>query len=179
MIEKLWNLHTSYRFYKVKTRKPCLNQIRIWAGGLILQGSRPTSNLYRPVSQNGRVLPTKGRRSPVHGYGPLGFKHNSFDDFYALISSSYLLKDKILVVLKNVCDLMCPNGLFFSGIYSGFDFAGTWEEDSCTPKLFFHPDDNLKKILADWFEIPYFKRIEFEKSELSFQSAILRKRTGE
>ena len=111
----------------------------------------------------------------------LDFEHSSFDAIYALNSFLHLPKDEFPIVLENVCNVLRPTGLFYLGTYGGFEFADIWEKDFYEPKRFFsfHSDENLKKILADMFEILYFKRIEFEEGELSFQSAILRKHTGD
>jgi SAM-dependent methyltransferase len=119
----------------------------------------------------------KGVEARVMDMVHLDFEHTSFDAVYALNSFLHLPKDKFLVALKNVCGVLHLAGLFFLGIYGGFDFAGIWEKDFYTPKRFFsfHSDENLKRILANTFEVLYFKRIELEEGELSFQSAILRK----
>jgi SAM-dependent methyltransferase len=107
----------------------------------------------------------------------LDFEHSSFDAVYALNSFLHLPKDELPIALENVCDVLHPTGLFYLGIYGGFEFADIWEKDFYEPKRFFsfHSDENLKKILSDTFEILYFKHIDFEEGKLGFQSTILRK----
>ena len=111
----------------------------------------------------------------------LDFEQDSFDAVFALNSFLHLTKDEFPLSLENVRNVLRPAGLFYLGIYGGFEFADIWEKDFYRPKRFFsfHSDENLKGILTDTFEILYFKRIEFEKEELSFQSTILRKHAGE
>ena len=123
----------------------------------------------------------KGIDAHIMDMAHLDFEQASFDAVYALNSFLHLPKDEFPVVLKNVCNVLNPNGLFFLGIYGGIEFEGIWEKDAYRPKRFFsfHSDENLKKALVDTFEILYFKRIEFGKDQLSFQSTILRKRAGE
>ena len=123
----------------------------------------------------------KGLDAHVMDMIHLDFEQGSFDAVYALNSFLHLTKDEFPVALKNVLGVLRPDGLFYLGIYGGVEFTGIWEKDAYRPKRFFsfHSDENLKKILADMFEILYFKRIEFEEGELSFQSAILRKHTGD
>ena len=123
----------------------------------------------------------KGLDAQVMDMVNLDFERESFDAVYALNSFLHLTKDEFPVALENVRNVLRPAGLFYLGLYGGFEFADIWEKDFYTPKRFFsfHSDENLKMILADIFEILYFKRIEFGEDELSFQSTILRKRAGE
>ena len=71
------------------------------------------------------------------------------------------------------------DGLFYLGLYGGFDFEGIWEEDSYTPKRFFsfYTDEDLKQTLNNVFDIVYFRSIEFDKDQRPFQSVVLRKNT--
>jgi len=110
----------------------------------------------------------------------LDFEQDSFDAVFALNSFLHLTKDEFPLSLENVRNVLRSAGLFYLGIYGGFEFADIWEKDFYRPKRFFsfHSDENLKRILADTFEILYFKRIDFEKDRLSFQSTILRNRVG-
>jgi SAM-dependent methyltransferase len=123
----------------------------------------------------------KGLDAHVMDMAQVDFKQDSFDAVYALNSFLHLPKDEFPLALGNVCNVLRPAGLFYLGIYGGIEFAGIWEKDAYRPKRFFsfHSDENLKRILANIFEISYFKRIDFEEGELSFQSAILRKQTEE
>jgi len=123
----------------------------------------------------------KGLDAHVMDMVCLDFRHNSFDAVYALNCFLHLPKDEFPVALENVRHVLHPTGLFYLGLYGGMDFAGPWERDTYTPKRFFsfHSDENLKRILAEMFEVLYFKRIEFGEDQLSFQSTILRKRAGE
>lgn len=120
----------------------------------------------------------KGIDAHVMDIVHLDFEQDSFDAVYALNSFLHLPKDEFPIALENVRSVLRPTSLFFLGIYGGIEFAGIWEKDAYKPKRFFsfHSDENLKRILAEMFEILYFKRIELGESELSFQSTILKKR---
>jgi len=120
----------------------------------------------------------KGLDAQVMDMVHLDFEPNSFDAIYALNSFLHLPKDEFSKALEYVCKILHPDGLFYLGLYGGIDFAGPWENDTYIPKRFFsfYSDENIKNILSETFEILYFKLIEFEAGQLSFQSAILRKR---
>lgn len=123
----------------------------------------------------------KGLDAHVMDMTRLDFEPDSFDAIYALNSFLHLPKDKFPVALDNVRKVLRPTGLFYLGTYGGIEFEGTTEKDPYRPKRFFsfHTDESLKIILAETFEILYFKRIDFGDDQLSFQSTILRKRVGE
>ena len=67
----------------------------------------------------------------------LSFEKNSFDAVYAMNSFLHLSKSEIPSALENVRVVLQPGGLFYLGLYGGFDFEGIWEEDAYTPKRFF------------------------------------------
>ena len=111
----------------------------------------------------------------------LDFEKNSFDAVYALNSFLHLPKSELPTALENVRSVLQPAGLFYIGLYGGFDFEGIWEEDSYTPKRFFslHTDEQLKKTLGGIFDILYFRQIPLGEGVRSFQSVILRNRKVE
>jgi SAM-dependent methyltransferase len=117
----------------------------------------------------------KGLDAQVMDMVHLDFEQNLFDAVYALNSFLHLPKSEFPLVLESVRNVLRPDGLFYLGLYGGFDFEGIWEDDSYTPKRFFsfHTDKKLKRALANTFKILYFKCIEFEKNGMSFQSTIL------
>ena len=119
----------------------------------------------------------KGITTQVMDVIDLGFDKNSFDAVYALNSFLHLPKSEFPLALENVRAVLKPAGLFYLGLYGGFDFEGVWEDDLYIPKRFFsfHTDENLKEILSKIFEIVYFRNIEFSKDRRPFQSVILRK----
>ena len=107
----------------------------------------------------------------------LDFELGSFDAVYALNSFLHLSKREFPTTLENVHAVLQPAGLFYLGLYGGFDFEGIWEDDFYTPKRFFsfYTDEHLKQSLSKVFEIVYFRNIEFGKDKRPFQSIILRK----
>ena len=109
--------------------------------------------------------------------GSLGFEGNSFDAVYALNSFLHLPKSEFPVALRNVYNILRPAGLFYLGLYGGYDFEGIWDQDSYTPKRFFslYSTENLKKFLIEYFEIIYLKNIQLGEGNRAFQSVILRK----
>jgi SAM-dependent methyltransferase len=124
-----------------------------------------------------RLCQKKGLPAGVMDMVALGFESNCFDAVYALNSFLHLPKSEFPVALENVCNVLQSAGLFYLGIYGGYDFEGIWDQDSYSPKRFFafHSDDNLKKIIAEYFEIIYFQNIQLGEGNRAFQSVILRK----
>jgi SAM-dependent methyltransferase len=122
----------------------------------------------------------KGIPACVMDMVELGFESNSIDAVYALNSFLHLPKSEFPVALENVCNVLRTAGLFYLGIYGGYDFEGIWDQDSYTPKRFFsfHSNENLKKILIEYFEIVYFQNIQLGAGHRAFQSVILRKRAS-
>jgi SAM-dependent methyltransferase len=121
----------------------------------------------------------KGLKATVMDAADLLFPNGSFDAVYALNSLLHLAKSELPGVLHNIVSVLKPSGLFYFGVYGGYDFEGVKENDRCTPKRFFsfYTDDRLKQAVSKTFEIAYFKTIKLDnKEQLHFQSLILRNR---
>ena len=124
-----------------------------------------------------RLCQQKGLDARVMDMIDLDFPAHSFDAVYSLNSLLHLPKKELPTVLQNIGRVLKANGLFFLGIYGGYDFEGIWETDSYIPKRFFsfHSDEGLKQIVTESFELLSFKQIVSGDGELHFQSLTLRK----
>jgi SAM-dependent methyltransferase len=126
-----------------------------------------------------KLCQSKGLTAYVMDMADLQFPKNSFDAVYALNSLLHLHKAEMPTVLKSINEVLEPGGLFFLGVYGGFDFEGTREKDNYIPKRFFsfYADEAIERLISTIFEIVYFKTITLAETErLHFQSFILRKR---
>jgi SAM-dependent methyltransferase len=107
------------------------------------------------------------------------FPEGTYDAVYALNSLLHLTKDELPKVLSLISTVLTPTGLFYMGVYGGYEFEGVRENDRCIPKRFFSffTDEHLQQVVLEVFDIAYFKPIPLEKEDkLHFQSLILRKR---
>src|SRR6266496_4582702 len=105
----------------------------------------------------------------------LSFPNDAFDAVYALNSMLHLPKKEFPIALQNIRKVLKPNGLFFLGVYGGYDFEGIWEDDSYDPKRFFalYSDEYLKQTVTESFQLISFKRITPGNERMHFQSLIL------
>jgi SAM-dependent methyltransferase len=124
-----------------------------------------------------KLCQQKGLNAYVMDMVELNFPDNSFDAVYALNSLLHLSKKELPGVLGNIRRVLKADGLFFLGVYGGFDFEGIWEKDAYEPKRFFsfHSDEGLKQIVTGYFELVAFKQIMQGDGDLHFQSLTLRK----
>ena len=124
-----------------------------------------------------RLCQQKGLDAHVMDVVDLDFPAASFDAVYALNSLLHLSKTELPAVLQNIRRVLKANGLFFLGMYGGYDFEGIWEQDSYDPKRFFsfHSDERLKQVVTESFTLLSFKQIMPGDNNIHFQSLILRK----
>jgi len=110
----------------------------------------------------------------------LRFPDNSFDAVYSLNTFLHLPHTELPRGLREVGRVLRPDGLFFLGLYGGYEHEGVWEEDDCEPKRFFsfHTDAGLLEATGAVFDVVSFRRIDLEDSDprIHFQSLILRYR---
>jgi len=125
-----------------------------------------------------RLCRQKGLKAHVMDFAQLDLAKWSFDAVYALNSLLHVPKADLRRVLHGISAVLKPDGLFYMGVYGGYDFEGMWEEDGYEPKRFFsfYTDEHLREVLEGAFQIVSFKRIHIERddSELHFQAFILR-----
>lgn len=124
-----------------------------------------------------RLCQQKGLNARVMDMIDLDFPNNSFDAAYSLNSLLHLPKKELPIVLRNIRRVLKENGLFFLGVYGGYDFEGIWETDSYIPKRFFsfHSDEGLKQVVTRSFKLLSFRQIISGDGDLHFQSLTLRK----
>ncbi|MBE0696623.1 MAG: methyltransferase domain-containing protein [Anaerolineaceae bacterium] len=103
----------------------------------------------------------KGLAARVMDMGDLQFPKESFDAVYALNCLLHLPKVEFPKVLRGIHGLLKADGLFFLGVYGGYDYEGVWESDYYTPNRFFSffADEHLEREVAQVFEILSFERI--------------------
>jgi SAM-dependent methyltransferase len=124
-----------------------------------------------------KLCQQKGLNARVMDMVDLDFPDQSFDATYSLNSMLHLPKKELPIVLQNIRRVLKANGLFFLGVYGGYDFEGIWEKDTYNPKRFFslHSDETLKQAVTDNFELLSFKQVNFGEEKIHFQSFALRK----
>ena len=100
-----------------------------------------------------------------------------FDAVWAMNSLLHVEKANLNLVLQEIRSVLNPLGLFFMGVYGGEDSEGIWEDDIYTPHRFFsfYTDENIKKVVSNYFELISFERIE-TGGKYYFQSIIMRKK---
>jgi len=122
----------------------------------------------------------KGLEAYEMDMADLAFPEASFNAAYAMNSLLHIPKAEFLEVLGQVNRVLKPGGVFFMGVYGGYDHEGIYEKDAYTPQRFFsfYEDSDLQKTAESVFEIYSFQRIDFDASDpIHFQALILRKRS--
>jgi len=119
----------------------------------------------------------KGLFASVMDFYELGFSEESFDSIWTMNCMLHVPKRKLPGVLKGIRAVLRIKGLFYIGVYDGFDHQGPWEDDSYRPRRFFslYADEALQDLLIDLFEIVHFKTVPLDENRSHFQSVILRK----
>ncbi len=127
-----------------------------------------------------RFCQEKGLTAHVMDFGALDFPADSFDAVYALNSLLHLPKAELPGVLRNVHTVLAADGLFFLGVYGGFDHEGVWADDSHEPKRFFSffTDAHLARTVRKVFDIVSFTPVQVSggAGNLHFQAVVLQKR---
>ncbi len=129
--------------------------------------------------ENIKLCHQKGLTALVMDVGELQFPADSFDAVYALNSLLHLPHVELPVVLRRINAVLKPHGLFYLGVYGGYDHEGVWERDSYTPQRFFafYSDERVQQIAAEVFDILAFMRIMLDENDpIHFQALTLRKR---
>ena len=120
----------------------------------------------------------KGLDAHIMDFLALDFPPASFEAIYALNCLLHVPACDLPTVLRKLRDLLRPGGLFFLGVYGGFEFEGVREQDWHNPPRFFsqHSDEFMQRVAAPFFELVSFKAIPMESKSYHFQSMVLRRR---
>ena len=62
---------------------------------------------------------------------------DSYDAIWSMNALLHVPKKNLLIVLENLRRVLKSGGLFYLGIYGGYNSEAIWEEDPYTPKRFF------------------------------------------
>jgi SAM-dependent methyltransferase len=118
----------------------------------------------------------KGLNAYVMDFLSLDFPSGSFDAIYALNCLLHVPTHDLPTVLHKLQELLHQNGLFFLGVYGGFEQEGPHENDWHIPPRFFshHTDEFMLQATTPFFDIVSFKAIPLEENKWHFQSIILR-----
>lgn len=119
----------------------------------------------------------RGIRALVMDLYQLDFLDNSFDSIYSLNCLLHVPKADLNVVLIELKRVLAPDGLFYLGLYGGYEFEGINERDNFIEKRFFsfHRFEAYQNLLLEHFEVIEGERIVIEK-DFEYHSFLLRKK---
>ncbi len=126
-------------------------------------------------SQMVQLCRAKGLEAYEMDFLNLDFPDATFDAVYALNCLLHVPKADLPAVLSSISRVLKPSGLFFLGVYGGFESEGVWAEDYQTPKRFFafYTDEQLLEKVSRIFVLVDFKRIDLPDQDVNFQRLIL------
>lgn len=124
-----------------------------------------------------KLCATKGLSTIQGDYYNLNIK-NEYDAIWSMNSLVHIPKKDFKLILNNIKAALKEEGIFYLGLYGGFDNEGIWENDNYIPKRFFsyYLFEDLKNIISESFEILESKEISVENTDLKYQSFICKKR---
>jgi len=108
----------------------------------------------------------------------LNFPLSSFDAIYALNCLLHVPTRDLPAILQKLRDLLRPAGLFFLGVYGGFEKEGEHVHDEHVPPRYFahHTDEFMQHAIAPYFHLLSFKTIPFQGQTWHFQAMVLRRK---
>ena len=105
-----------------------------------------------------------------------------FDAVYAFNCLLHVPKAELSAALDEIRRVLTPGGLFYLGVYGGYNHEGVWSQDRYEPKRFFsfHTDEGLRARVGRTFEVVSFRRVDIGASDpdFHFQAAVLRNPMG-
>lgn len=121
----------------------------------------------------------KGLIAYVMDVADMRFPDAFFDSIYSMNSLLHLPKTEFPKALREIDRLLKQDGLFFLGVYGGFEHEGIYKDDFTEPKRFFSffTDEQIQVEATQIFNVESFNTVIFSPSDpLHFQSLVLRKR---
>lgn len=123
----------------------------------------------------------KGLNAKVIDFYELGKLIEKFDAVFSLNSLLHVPRKDLPKVLKEIEEVLNPGGIFYFGVYGGFD-----SEEIITDKskmnlprfLSFLTKELILSAVKEYFEVVHYEEIDFGSSRegMCFQSLTLRKR---
>lgn len=104
-----------------------------------------------------------------------------FDGIYSLNVLLHVPRNDLNTVLQNIAVTLNEGGIFFYGVYGGYNKEETFIDKNKMglPRFFsFLSDQTIKKVVKDWFEIIDFQTVDVGSKDpnFHFQSLLLRKK---
>lgn len=124
-----------------------------------------------------RLCLSKGLHAQVMDFSRMNFPADSYDAVYALNCLLHVPKAELDSVLRGICKVLKPQGLFFFGVYGGTETEGIWEQDTYVPKRFFsmYEDEAIVNVVQQRFQLLDFHTVDMGTGTPHFQSLLLRK----
>lgn len=120
----------------------------------------------------------KGFEALVMDFYDLNLPLQSFDAVWSMNTLLHVPKSALIQVLRNVERVMKPDGLFYLGLYGGYESEGIWEGDSYRPQRFFafYEDARIQEKVNEVFEIERFTILPMAGMQPDYQAIIARKK---
>ena len=178
-----WKVEERLRFWRILQEEGKQSLLEIGAGpgrdSLFFHENGLTVTCTDLSPEMVRLCRQKGLDAHLMDFTRLQFPANSFDAVFARNCLLHLPKAQWPAVLQSIHTILKPAGLFYLGIYGGYEHEGVWEADTYQPQRFFtfYTDERLKQILTPYFHVQTFTIIPYDGKDpgLHHQSVTLRK----
>ncbi len=117
----------------------------------------------------------KGLRGQVMDFYSLDIDER-LDAVWSMNALLHVPKADLPSILQQIACALKDKGIFYLGVYGGYDSEGIWENDVYNPKRFFsfYTNKHLKQVVSEHFTILDFDVIPMEKGP-NYQALILRR----
>jgi SAM-dependent methyltransferase len=120
----------------------------------------------------------KGLEAYVKDFFALDLQPASFDAVWSMNTLLHVPKDNLLEVLRNVESVLQPDGIFYLGLYGGYESEGIWKNDSYRPQRFFafYEDAHIQQKVGEVFDIERFNVLQMPDMQPDYQSIIAKRK---
>lgn len=128
-----------------------------------------------------KMCKKRGLKAQVSDLYNLSTLNKKFDSIFSMNVLLHVPKRDLNLVLDNIAQTLTADGIFFYGVYGGYDKEETFTDDSKMgmPRFFsFLSDESIQDVVKNRFQILDFKNIDIGsyKPNAHFQALFLKVR---